>query len=251
MISFVKKWIGRILTSNLIYMLVVKGSVKDGFLNTKNGYIKVENQSPYLLSLIYFGLYEKAEINLIERYLNADLPVVELGASIGMTTIAICNKVSICKVVSIEANPLLILGLNSTKNKNGLHNLSVISKAIDYSGVEHIGFYIDNRNLGSHKTSDVDAVKVVTAKLADIVKGYNLTDYNLVCDIEGAELEMFLMERDIDTIKRCRQIIIELHSAVYEGETYSPQNISSIVCERFQMEIVAREKNTWVFRKKI
>jgi len=40
-----------------------------------------------------------------------------------------------------------------------------------------------------------------------------INDYVLVCDIEGAEI--YILKEDINSLKNCRQIIIELHDTHY------------------------------------
>ncbi|MEJ7676460.1 MAG: FkbM family methyltransferase [Segetibacter sp.] len=167
-----------------------------------------------------------------------------------MTTIAICSSVDKnCKVISVEANPLLNNSLNITKARNCFNNLYIVSAAIDYSDNDFIRFYQDDRNLGSHKSDDLQAVKVPTVKLSEIKKEYSLVDYCLVSDIEGAELEMFCLENDEETIEGCKQIIIELHNALFNGIKYQPSDISILITEKFKMNIKYNFQNTWVFEQ--
>lgn len=250
MISFFKKRIGSLITSNLAYNTIVKKGIRNGFLKTSSGYIFVKGQSHYLQSLIFWGVYEKAEITLIRKYLKKDLHVIELGASLGMTTCTICSSVNKnCRVVSVEANPLLNGSLLITKAKNGFENLSIVSAAIDYSDNSFVGFYQDDRNLGSHKSDNIQAIKVPTIKLSEIKKQYSLSDFCLVSDIEGAELEMFCSENDPETIEGCKQIIIELHGASYKGRKYLPSDMSILISKKFKMKIKYSFQNTWVFER--
>lgn len=250
MISFFKKIIGTLITSKFVYNTIVRKSIKNGFLKKPFGYIYIEGQSPYLQSLIFWGVYEKAEIALIQRFLKKDLPVIELGASLGMTTIVICSSINKnCRVISVEANPRLNKSLNVTKQKNSFDNLSIVSAAIDYSDNDFIGFYQDDRNLGSHKSNGIQSIKVPTVKLSEIKKKYSLFDFCLVSDIEGAELEMFWLENDVETIEGCKQIIIELHNAIYNGVNFLPSDISILIKEKFRMNIKYNFQNTWVFER--
>jgi FkbM family methyltransferase len=246
----INKRIGDVLTSSALHTLLVKHAVKDGFIKTSTGYISVEQQASYLQSLIYWNLYERSEVKLIAKFLGRQLPVIEFGASLGKTTSTICTTVgNSIPVISVEANPKLMANLQRTKAKNNFTNLTLKSAAIDYSGAKEIQFTLDESNLGSRKGSSGTSVSVPTICLHDVMSAGNFERYSLVCDIEGAELEMFLLEKNQQVINGCQQIIIELHPASHEGRFYTPADINKIIIENFSMKLIHNDGKTWVYSK--
>src|SRR6185437_3344965 len=49
---------------------------------------------PAIHASIFWGFYESAEIRLINKFLNPDLPVIELGGSLGIISSFILNKLN-------------------------------------------------------------------------------------------------------------------------------------------------------------
>jgi FkbM family methyltransferase len=248
--SQIKLFIGKILTSALFYHIFVKHGLKNSCLKTSKGFISVEKQDRYIKSLLFWGLYENSERKTISKYIKKDLAVIELGASIGMTTITICNMVNKnVPVISVEANPLLIPNLEKTKDINRIANLVLIHGAIDYSNESEIPFIIDNRNLGSRKGDDGSLMMVPALKLSEILTRHKIGPYVLVSDIEGAEAELILSEYESFIFENCRQIIIELHDTSCNGEQYTKLDLVKLITDRFAMNMVSNKGQTWVFEK--
>lgn len=233
-----------IITSKLLYRLFIHGSIKDDFIKLKHAYISVINRSQFVKSLLYFGFYERKEQQVITKYLNTAYTVVEFGASIGVITSLLC-RLSKQDVYAVEANPLLNLNLELTKEKNNFSTLTIISAAISYSKSEFINICIDDNNLGSKLA--VDGVKVPSLTLHALLSSYHINEYVLVADIEGAELELFLLESNVDTIQNCKQIIIELHDSSYDGTKYTKNDIAAIICNNFKMKCLFHYSDIWVF----
>lgn len=251
MMTYLKRRIGDMLTSRLLHKLVVKPAINNGFLLTDTGSICVRDQSPYLQSLIYWKLYERSEVKLIKRFLKQNVPVIEFGASLGMTSASICTTLNkTVRVISVEANPKLFYNLTETKNRNGFDNLQLICAAVDYSGEPSISFMLDESNLGSHKGISENSVQVPAVELNRIVRENQLKHFALVCDIEGAELELFINETNTQVIEACTQIIIELHPAEYNGKKYVRSEINDIILEKFKMRTIYTDGKTWVYEKK-
>lgn len=202
----------------------------------------------FIKSSIFWGLYERSETKYLKRYLRRDLPVVELGASLGYVTghLAMYGTNA---VIAIEANPGLIANLNGMVELNDFHQITVQNMCIDYSGRKAVPFQIDTGGLGSKKTASESAgtVFVKTATLSEIKRSHNLARYVLVSDIEGAEIEIFLQETDQSVIDDCMQIFIELHETQFEGKAYSPVDLSQIIKNKWQMKEVLNDGKVWIF----
>src|ERR1700754_3594028 len=136
--------IGQVLTSGPVYKMLVKPSLKNDCVRTSKGLIDVRNQSRYIQSLLFWRIYENSERRLIEEHLERDCPVIELGASIGMTTLTICRSVDpSVPVITVEANPILIPNLQATRTANQLNHLEIINAAVDYGPAGEVSFIID------------------------------------------------------------------------------------------------------------
>lgn len=237
-----------IITSRFIYGLVIKNTITDHFVQYRNlGYISVLGQSIYLQSLIYFGFYERKECKVIAKYLRTDLDVIELGASLGAATLAICKKTN-KRIFSVEANQKLIENLNRTKEKNNLNNLFFYNRALSYSA-DLVEFFIDPNNLGSKKSVNTgEFIKSIT--LEKIIEENSIGEYIIVSDIEGAEIEFVVKLSDTIIIKNCKQIIIELHDTEFDSIHYSKSQIAELIKVNFSMNITYSDKLIWVFEKK-
>jgi FkbM family methyltransferase len=250
MLTNLKRQVGDLLTSKVVHKSIVQPAITDGFLKSNNKFICVRDQAPYLQSLIFWNLYERSEVRLIRKFLKRDIPVVELGASLGMTSLAICSTVGeSVSVVSVEANPKLFNNLYETRKRNALNNLTLLSAAVDYSGESNTSFILDDSNLGSHKGVSENSVLVPTIRLCDLILKNQIRQFSLVCDIEGAELDMFMNETHPRVVDGCLQIIIELHPVTYNGKHYTRSEVSGIIEENFHMKTVYSDGKTWVFEK--
>ena len=232
--------------SKIIYFIFVK----NGFISSSYGKLKVDNRPTLAISLLFWGLYEREDLYYINKYIkNDNYDVIEFGASLGLTTLAISNKTT-RKIVSVEANPNLYDNLLQTKAINNVENLTFINAVIDYSGENLVKFTIHNSSLSSSKgCNGVNCVDIVPIKLIDIIKKYDIQKYFLVCDIEGAEVELFLEETDKDLINNCVGIIIELHPIIYKGVHYDFNSLIKIILNNFNMKLIDSKNSTCVFMK--
>jgi FkbM family methyltransferase len=235
-----------LITRKIIYFLFVHYLIKNEFIKKSYGYINVSNQSIFLKSLIFFGVYERKERIIIEKYLKTGLDIVEFGASLGVITLILSKKGG-QKVIAVEANPSLLNNLNLTKSKNQLNNLFIYSRAISYQqGLVKLD--IDKNNLGS-KISENNGTLVKTIRLEDIIYDNNIKKFVLISDIEGAEIEFILNIQDNNIINNCVQIIIELHESKYNDFYYSKSLIANIIKSKFNMRIIFNSVDVWVFER--
>ena len=62
--------------------------------------------SAWVRTLVFWGIYETAELRLIERHLPRDIDVIELGGSIGVIAAQIAGHlIPGTRLISVEANP--------------------------------------------------------------------------------------------------------------------------------------------------
>ena len=160
--------------------------------------------------------YELPERNAVVRYLRRDLPVVELGGSMGVVA-CVTNKLLTNPTahVVVEANPLAIPQLELNKRLNG-RQFEIVNRAIAYEAAS-VTFRPSTNLAGNSITfaGDQPPVTVDTVALGELVDDRGFKRFNLVCDIEGLEYD--LVCREADVLKNADTIIMETH-ARYIGE---------------------------------
>jgi FkbM family methyltransferase len=198
---------------------------------------------------LFWGFYEGAERRAIERYLRPELDVVELGASIGFLSVLIARKARGRKLVAVEANPELIPILERNLSANGVREAQVVNQAVAY-GADRVPFQLLHDTASGHiaaRESHGDDIRYVPATtLGRLVESRGLKDFALVCDVEGAEYEIFAHEGE--AVRRmCRQAIMELHAIERNGRHWSREELADHLSRQWGMQIVHGDGKVWVF----
>jgi FkbM family methyltransferase len=153
--------------------------------------------------------YEYAERRLLKRYLNTNLPVVELGGFIGGLA-CITNKMleQPKHHIVVEANPDIVPLLEHNRAINQA-KFTVVPAAIAYN-VDQIA--IAPEGMASHIAADERNAEslIRTLTLQKIIETYQFGPITLICDIEGYEIA--LVENEIDLLRlHVHTLIIEVH----------------------------------------
>jgi FkbM family methyltransferase len=174
-------------------------------------------------ALFVLNRYETPEREALRTYIDPSLPVIELGASIGVIS-CLTNKKLLqpLKHVVVEANPDLIPLLESNRERNGCC-FTVLHAAVGYSADE-VEFLISDSILASSATR-MDGrfrisriVRIPTISLQNILDKFGFTECTLICDIECGEVE--LVHQEIDTIKKhVSTILMEIHNTTLDQQT--------------------------------
>ena len=161
-------------------------------------------------SWLYFGIYELSELDFVERYVDAGDAVIEVGGSIGVVACATNRKLKHPeKHIVVEANPGLIPTLHKNRDLNRC-GFRIECAAVAY-GVDHVEFHQAADFVGgSVARRDGDVVPVKTTTLGQLVEELGSPAVTLVCDIEGAELD--LVKNELSVLRdRVRLILMEIH----------------------------------------
>lgn len=208
---------------------------------------------PQAKAYLFWGMYESAEIRFVKKYLRRDLDVVELGSSIGVVSSHIGRKIGPTKrLVCVEANPAL-MGL---LEENVRHNApgcaaEYVHAAIRAGESPVVSFARAENHLGSRlgggdAVGSTTEVSVPGIALSDLLRRFNLSDFSLVCDIEGAEAGMIL---EPGALSRCRQFIAELHDVVFEGRSWTPESLCAAVQEKHGLVLQDRYGPVFFFNR--
>jgi FkbM family methyltransferase len=254
MISFIKRVFRRIRWQ--FYLIGVSNTsgrmIRKMYKNRipmKNGLI-IDTSNPQITNrtaaTIYLNAYEKNELLAIATFLNPANPTIELGSSIGVTGVCIARR-STQPVYCIEANPELVGSITRQFELNGLPAPKVRNVAVSTStGPLYMrrSLSSDSGTVGSPAGGDSVAVPCIS--LSRLVAEERIGDFNLVCDIEGSELD--LLVNDARGLANCRVLIIELHRTVFDGREYQLEDIAKII-EGLGFRLMQRSEEVFAFRK--
>lgn len=203
------------------------------------------------IAAIFFGFYESAEIKFIEKYLDKNLSVIEFGSSLGIVSSHIIGKLSQNnKFIMVEANPMLTSIIQKNIDKNLRHEIkyAILNNAISY-GSETVFLHEANDNTDttvSKKSLTSNGISVRSITLGSILREFDISDYAIVCDIEGSEIE-WLMNEDT-TINNCRQLIIELHETEND-RLHTVENLKDIIIKKHKFEFIDNIGPVYYFKK--
>ena len=196
------------------------------------------------------GRYEAPERRLLKQFLPTDIPVIELGGSYGIVSNEIRRHISSDQLhVIVEANAdLLPICAHNVFLAGSVETVEFMNVAIGYSSDGYLQFEVSNSHHGNKistsKIADVPTRVVKAMSLSDLTKRYVAnTEYSLVCDIEGAELEM--LRRDGDALKKCKCLILETHPSVFSEMGSSIEEAEALISAA-GLKIVAREQDVLV-----
>jgi len=198
-------------------------------------------------AMIFFGFYEAAETRLIRKYIPNHLPVVEIGASLGVISNLILAKIdSRVDLIAIEANTILLPNLRD--NTITYTNKLIINKAITYDQTEDVLFQISSNNtegsLAAFANCDLtNFISVPTIILRDIVS----VPFVLISDIEGAEIEFLL--NDAEAMRLCSHLFIELHQTTYKEQHYSVSDINNLILSKYDFQLIDRDGHVFYYSR--
>lgn len=161
--------------------------------------------------------FEKEERIAVKKYLDSSLPLIELGASIGIVSCVANKKLANPEThVVVEANPELIPILRVNRELNGCL-FAIVNKALGYGGSEAVFYKHERFSSGGLKRPTDSPIRVPTVTLAEIIDTHRFERANLICDIEGGEIDLVSQEKELIS-KKIFQIIFDLHPSVVGAE---------------------------------
>ena len=160
--------------------------------------------------------YEASEAQMVRKYLSLGKNVIELGGCYGIISALIRKQIGPdAKHIIVEADPSLakICAVNANL-ENTNNGAEVVIAAVDYSGAKKITFAKGHNAHDGHVAGTGEpGFSVSTTTLAKQVKKLPENEYILVCDIEGAELELSVNEKA--ALSQVYLLILETHTDIY------------------------------------
>ncbi len=157
--------------------------------------------------------YEDLERRAVHQFIRPELPVIELGACIGVVA-CITNKLlhDPSAHVVVEANPNVLPHLNGNRVRNHCE-FEVLNAAVAYDR-ESVTFVPDPYILSNsvEKVNGGEPVTVKTTRLREIISRRKFKSFTLICDIEGHEYD--LVQHEADVLAHADTIILETHARI-------------------------------------
>lgn len=129
----------------------------------------------------------------------------------------------------VEANPSLMSICTENAAQGGRSGTTIINAAVGYGG-ETLRFVIGDNIHSNHLAGAADqsasVIDVPAITLARLLERFAPDRaYSLVCDIEGAELD--LVRNETAELRRASVVIMELHPKVYPDGVSDVEGIKS------------------------
>jgi FkbM family methyltransferase len=206
--------------------------------------------SGHVKAALAFNMYESAESRFVQRYLRTDLDTIEFGASLGFVSCLIRRRLDPnARLFCVEANPNLlpVLRRNLELNVPG-SQATTINAAVDESGAEFVELALGRDNLDSRVNASADRrVTVKALQLQSFVREHAISQYALVCDIEGSEAGFIF--GDPAALQGCRQILIELHDTTWKDRDLSVRDLRDALIERHGFRQLDTYGRVFVFER--
>ncbi len=199
-----------------------------------------------VVDLLLSDLYEEPERKALKKFLDPALPVVELGACIGVVSCLTNRRLRNPENhVVVEANVALLPFIEQNRTRNDCR-FKIVHAAVSH-GAETITFNVDDNILASSVNGDEQhGVVVSTVTLERLLNDHGFERATLICDIEGAEVQ--LVEHELKTLsERVVTIIMELHDRIV-GDAPTRQMLTSL--EGAGFKIVNRDGDVVVLARR-
>lgn len=175
--------------------------------------IDPEIMSPRLMEVVREGRYETPEARKIGKIIQQGDIILEIGAGIGFMTALMLKNPVVERVISFEANPLLIPIIQRTLSDNGVgdQRFELHNAVLGLQDAGSIDFHI-HRDFWASSLRKVDGtVRTCRVPLMSFDTALQTVHPDvIVCDIEGGEKDLF---SDCN-LAGVRSIYIELHQRV-------------------------------------
>jgi len=174
--------------------------------------------------MLYWNIYESAEARFVSKHITNKYDVVELGSSIGAIGTLAGKIKGDKKLICVEVNPDLTDIIKKNLILNGVNNYRVCNVGIGNSN-SCLWFNEGANNTTSYLSTgrESGSKKIETLKLSNILQKESVGKYQLICDIEGSEIDILL--NDPQSLENCELMIIEAHKVQRNNVTYTAEDI--------------------------
>lgn len=192
---------------------------------------------------IYFGDYERKELDVIERRLAPSDSVMEIGAGIGFLSAYCARIVGSDRVHAYEANPALIEVIREVHSRNGVRPQLV--HAILGRGAGEREFFLEKDYWASslnRRSAQSRPIQVRQLDLDGELK--RISPSFLIVDVEGGECELL---RGVD-LSMVSKLCLEVHPQVL-GNAALSELFAELVRGGLALDFFLMRKNVFYFHR--
>lgn len=210
--------------------------------------IRVDMNNPHVIPVLrwfmHYGLYEKSERKLFLNHFPVDMPIIELGAGIGVVACISNRYLTVpTRHIVVEANPNIIEHLERNRKINH-SQFKIIHAALSYEK-EQASFNIHRIFIASGiHNNNSGSITVPAITLQKIAKEANFNAFNLICDIESGEFQ--LIKHEISFMRdHVKWFLVEIHKRF--GERIHHKTAMQILMNN-GFELIEKCNNVFCFR---
>jgi FkbM family methyltransferase len=198
------------------------------------------------------GKYEREEAEMIVAHLPPDMPVIELGGSLGVVSRLIRSRLAPnMKHLIVEANADLLGVCRKNASVDAPEGQTEVVNAALFYGGPVARFRIGREphaNSLDNGSGEGRVVEVPAVTLADLLRRIgNPPQVALVADIEGAEFDLF--RHDSEALRSVQVAIVELHPRDYPKRGLSEHGMLELL-EAAGFAVVERRADVVLLRRK-
>jgi FkbM family methyltransferase len=190
---------------------------------------------------IYFGDYERKELDLIERRLQPGDTVMEVGAGIGFLSAYCARALGDDRVFAYEANPALLALIAEVHARNGVRPR--VTQALLGEGDGERDFFVEADYWASslvRRSAESRCVRIpqidFNAELRRVAPSF------LIVDVEGGEYEL-LRRADLSGVTK---LCLEVHPDVL-GNARVSELFAALVAAGLVLDFTLMRKNVFYF----
>ncbi len=176
-------------------------------------------------ALSFVWQYKEIFVDRSYEFKTSGIPsvILDCGANVGLSALFFSIHYPQAKIIAFEADPVIAGYLTANLERNGVQNVTVITKAA-WINENDLEFGSEGADGGSIHSSSGKKVKIKAARLKDVIESYPSIDM-LKMDIEGAEREV--LDDCKSVLHKVKNIFVEYHDYFEQPQYLS--NICSIL----------------------
>jgi len=190
---------------------------------------------------IYFGDYERKELDVIERRLQPGDTVMEVGAGIGFLSAYCARVLGDERVFAYEANPALLELIGTVHARNGVRPR--VTQALLGAGDGERDFFVEADYWASSLVRRSAGARCVRIRQIDFnAELRRVAPTFLIVDVEGGEYEL-LRRADLSGVAK---LCLEVHPDVL-GNARVSELFAGLVAAGLSLDFTLMRKNVFYF----